>query len=232
MNRRASLGQFLLVGLAGFAIALVSGCQESEPSEVAATSPGAESGAGSGSARAFLSLFRSDLVDYDVAATPEQLATGAALVVEGHVTSIVEGRSFTIGEGDASQGIDETAVMHVAVDKVLVGELPKGSDNAVYVEFFGIEEPKVYDAAVPSDLPVLFFLTPSPEDLVPGSTVVNPNAGYPEGQPLFSRVSPQGFYVQDGADVVQVTDHVMYPDAELEDFYPDRSSFPEDQAVE
>jgi len=176
---------------------------------------------------AFVKLFTGYAADYEPARSPQQLAEWSDLVVLGRIHSVTDGRIH----GD---GVSRSTTVVVAVDvrEVKKGALPPRSENRVYVEMeSSYQRPaSAYDKVAPRDVDALLFLTPAPATGVPGGQrIENPDAGRPNGQPLWQVTTPQGFLVGSATQgVFQVREFENYPSASLEEFFPEADRFPPD----
>jgi hypothetical protein len=177
------------------------------------------------SPESLIHAFNAFEADYDQLESPNDLAKDASLVVRGSIVGFSQGRSFPDPEGvlDAVP----TAVMEVNVTEVLQGQMPEGSSR-VFVEFFAMPDAEEFDRLVPDSSDAVLYLLPVEEDVspMPGRPVADADAGRPVGAPLYTSVSPQGFYVDVGSSVVQVVDEVTYPESGLGEFEPGSGDFP------
>lgn len=182
------------------------------------------------------SLFSRTLADFDpvegtggLMAKLQNAQVGTA-VVRGEVVDYSPGRLYVTAPGLPSP----TVVMKVKVNDLLSGQLPSGSNGAVYVELDGPAPDKTNLAiaatrkSVPAGTPMLLYLWKlPPQGFIPDVEQVNPEAGRPAGQPLY-RAFVQGLYVQEGDTVLAPQEHLKYPGHSLEDFEPGAGKFPSD----
>lgn len=154
---------------------------------------------------------------------PSELADWSTAVVEGRVVDIIAGREHGRNADDPSLALTVTIV--VDVDEVLHGQ----ADDRVYVE---MPSPGNTPASEYKDvgvgLPVLLYLIPAEHE--PG-IIIDESAGRPKGEPLFQLTNPEGMVVGGEASVTQILEFTTYPGASLEDFYPDRTEYPEEGDV-
>jgi hypothetical protein len=146
--------------------------------------------------------------DYDPAAGPVDLANRSQVVVLGRIVALREGRSFADGPEQVWSG---TAVMEVAVERVLAGELSDPEHSSIYVELFRDLrlEATALDAMAPKEARVLLYVNeiPDPPTADPGylpEAVINAGAGRPAGQPLVFPTTPQGFLMETDQHILQV----------------------------
>lgn len=74
---------------------------------------------------------------------------------------------------------------------------------------------------------MLFFI---PAHHEPG-IIIDETAGRPEGETLFQLTNPQGMVVGDESSVTQILEFTNYPGSSLEEFYPDRTYYPDNGDV-
>lgn len=160
--------------------------------------------------------------DYDPAATPRELQERSALVVRGTLSEFIQGREIAPMEGSSEVGHNITMV--ISVEESLFGRASK----TVYVEMPspGNVPASKYDRPS-SPFPVLLYLAPADQTW----DILDPTAGRPPGQPLYRPTTPQGFMAGSEAGALRVLDFEEFQGASLEDFYPDRPTFPEPSVV-
>jgi hypothetical protein len=131
-------------------------------------------------------------------ASPTALAEEVDLVVIGTIEGFRPGR---VNEDDPF-GLVPLVTMDVHVDRLVRGVLPDGSDEVVHVELgvFGIEDgttPESLAAVAPTGAVVLYLSGPAPGYRA-GSLPLftDPDAGRPEGQPLWWPAAEHGFYAE------------------------------------
>lgn len=177
--------------------------------------------------------------DYEPADSPRELAQTletypdlkGQIGVRGSVAGFEAGRTYEYV--DDPPGIP-TVVLALAVDEVLLGELPEGSDGRVYVEVEVLgsevsEAVKTFEGSLPPGTEILAYLAPAgAKGPYPGTKIENDGAGHPPGQPLFRIYTPQGLYVADAVngDVVQPEEDTVFPNSSLNDFEPSAEAFP------
>jgi hypothetical protein len=176
------------------------------------------------SATEFARNFAGYSADYELAESPAALATRATVVVQGHIARINKGRIQ--GTSAADPGSAPQLVMAVSVKRVLRGTLSADAGGVVYVELpapAGVRA-AVVDRSAPKASDAMLYLVraPSATDL----PIVDPDAGRPVGQVLYQPVSPQGFVVAAGPDVVQILNFARFAGADIADFAPDAIRFP------
>ena len=134
--------------------------------------------------------FRGQVADFDVYDRPEDLARIADAVVVGHVVGVADGR-YRADSLDDPSGF-RAQVLTIEVDQTYESDHPA---DRVYVEV----TPSVndtqdsLDAVMPKRDPMVFYLS----DISDASGIADPSAGRPDGQPMYTPVSPQGWIIYD-----------------------------------
>lgn len=171
------------------------------------------------SAQDFARMFGGSSADYDPASSPSELADWSTVVVEGRLVEIIAGREHGRDADDPSLAMSVTMV--VAVDQVLHGQ----ADDLVYVEMPSPGNTPARDYKdVGAALPVVLYLNPAQHE--PG-IIIDESAGRPKDEPLFQLTNPQGMVIGGEESVTQILEFTTYPGASLEEFYPDRTQYPQ-----
>lgn len=164
--------------------------------------------AGSGpDADALLRAFASSDGAAKVVSSPGELAAESDLVAIGRFVRFQSGRTAETTNG--SDGFQSTSTVMVLRDvHVVQGQLPSSTDGLLYVETsLGGEDgiPTDAAAALPAESEVLVYTRTAWDGAKSrsyDSYLVNPDAGRPLGQPLYTVVGVQGLAIQAAGDVV------------------------------
>jgi hypothetical protein len=168
-------------------------------------------------------------VDGSPVRSPRELAAASDLVVEGMLVGVGPGP----GIGPPSRAIT-TAVWTIAVDEVLHGSLPDGV-RRVYVELLALGGPRsIEDArhALGSGARVLAYLVSTP---IRGTDLpaVEPDAGRPRGERLWTVTGLEGFVLADERGrVAQPLVASQVTEEPLEEHRPDRAAWPDPPITE
>ena len=196
---RSAKRNFAATASAAVCALLMVGCAAT--ASVPATGP--QTG-GSYSAEDTVAVFRGLSYDYDPARSPDELAKLSKIVVSGTVAKVQAGRTEKFPGNDEAKGA--TSIVLVLADaKATAGELDAGGDGTVYIELPdpGHPDSDYYSKAFPAGAFVVAYLLPAPGELpLEGSDVAieDPDAGRPQGQPLYLPANPQGLAIQFGAE--------------------------------
>lgn len=149
-----------------------------------------------------LRLFESTHFDYNVVDSTAALAEASTLVITGTLNDVRDGRTETVvGTDDV---ISTTIILELSDVSPLAGEQESSSDGHVYIE---MQRPGPYSVqeiarALPTGAQVIGYLSPGPEGGLAAeetdTEIRDPDAGRPDGQPLYVFASPQGFALQVG----------------------------------
>ena len=159
---------------------------------------------GSYSAEDTVAAFRGLSYDYSPVGSPNELAKLSKVVVSGTVAKVQVGRTEKFPGNDEAKG-STSIVLVLANAKAAAGELDAGDDGTIYIEIPdpGHPDDDYYNKAFPVGASVVAYLLRAPEGLpIEGSDVAieDPNAGRPQGQPLYMTANPQGLAIQFGAE--------------------------------
>jgi hypothetical protein len=169
-------------------------------------------------------------------AGPAELAAEVDLVVTGRIAGFGSGRVEVEPGGGPERGggPDRTLVtMQVAVEDVVRGQLPAGSEGRIHVELgmfrMDATTPRTMAAVAPMDGEVVLYLFRAtgggPDGPLPRFR--DPAAGAPSGQPLWWPAVGEGFHVEDGrGGVVSLGDGREFPDTALSDVLPPNATWP------
>jgi hypothetical protein len=183
-------------------------------------------GDGERSAQQEAEPFAGGTADYDPARSPKQLASWSEVVVQGHIREVVPGRSWASSADDPGRA--DTITVVVAVEEILDGAMPPGSDGNLYLELPspGGVEAAVYDDAAPKEEVVVAYATLLPDDRP--EPVLDPAAGRPAGQRLATLTTPQGLVLATDAADGPVVDFADAEGVDLCDYLPNALKFPVD----
>ena len=171
-------------------------------------------------AQQFSRMFVGYSANYEPASSPQELAEWSTLVVEGKVVDIIDGREHGRSHADPSLALSVSMV--VEVEQSLKGK----SGDLVHVEMPSPgNTPASSYKEVGAGLPVVLFLIPAHHEL---GIIIDETAGRPEGEPLFQLTNPQGMVVGAESSVTHILEFATYPGSSLQDFYPDRTHYPDD----
>ena len=156
------------------------------------------------SANDTVAAFRGLTYDYDPLRSPDELAKLSKIVVSGIVAQVQAGRTTKFPGNDEAKG-STSIVLVLANAKVITGELDAGGDGIVYIELPnpGRPDSAYYNKAFPTGASVAAYLVPAPDGLPTEGidvAIEDPNAGRPQGQPLYLPANPQGLAIQFGAE--------------------------------
>lgn len=200
-------------------LALLASCagssQDNGSSESAAPSTSS-----SRSVSAFMAALNAGSSDYNEEASPEDMAEHSDSIVEGRIVALNEGRSY----GSAIGAIDTITRVSATINVTRTLKGPAAS--TVYLELDAssvqLEEMR---ATLPTSTTGIFYLTDRSSPSV-STEILNPNAGRPQGQPIYVLASPQGGVLPDGQSSVEFMTGTEYPDTSITDFTPSQTEFP------
>ena len=172
------------------------------------------------SLNAVYALVASTGIDYEPQRTTRGLAARSALVVEGTVAGVSEGRS--IGDPELDLPPRSTVLLRVSVQ-----ETHKGTrQQAVLVELPSEGSTAADFAAVlPSDLRVLVYAVPA-RGPNPGEQVVTVSPEWRAAARVWQPTSPQGLVVSDGTAVLTPLNDLRFPGTTLAAFRPAAGPYP------
>jgi hypothetical protein len=150
----------------------------------------------------FVSLASSGVeLDFTPLASPEDALAKADLVVEGTLTSVIEGISLRFPEVVVTQQhANSYMTLVVTVDRVVSGDPAKVVDGRVYLAVLRNATVSIDELAALNGRPRLVAVLDDISTWTPAKSVqvVRP-AAMPSGAPLYAPYS-DGFWLQDAAD--------------------------------
>lgn len=183
-------------------------------------------------ARRFAATLTFTWVDFDPARGPNELAQRSDVVAIGRIVTFRQGRYIAGNYEDDDPSLRaRTAVMQVAVERVVAGRLPDPADPNLYFEFSlnRRSTPAALAAAAPNGALILVYADAIAPDPVYEGLVHDEGAGKPAGQPLMRFTTPQGFLMEVGGRifrVLQPSQPLQDPRIRLSDLMPPNELFP------
>jgi len=165
--------------------------------------------------------------NYVSVAGPAELERESTVVVRGTTGVAQEGRIW--GASAKDPGAQFTLVFPIDISEVEAGHLDRQVGDTAYLEMFvGGSPARERLATGLSRREGLFYLYRMPDRVEPPTEMVDAGAGRPAGQPIYQPASPEGTFIEatDGSGVWSVGTGTKYFGSSLDDFLPDRQTFP------
>lgn len=154
-------------------------------------------------------------------ATPAENAASAELVVTGTIERFQAGRTLT------GYGLEPFPVMVLRVDQVIDGVLPRDAGDQIYVELFmGQSSPEELARVAPFGRMALYLVSAPSGRVEQGPEMDEPDAGRPEGQPLWMPLYERSWFVEQDEGVVDLLDMTSHLGSALPAFIPPATAWP------
>lgn len=192
----------VLGGALGVALVL-AGCAQSVPAVgPAAAGPSSPAPAAASATEIYTACAPPGVVDYDPVESMASLAGSSAVVVQGRIDRIQEGRR-TVTVEPAGLAPQLSSVIVVSDVTVVAGSLDSASDGKVYIEYAPEGLSAACVATLPDDTRIVAYLGPawdgvrtSGEEVDYVTEMTDPGAGRPAGQVLYSAAALEGLVWQ------------------------------------